>query len=212
MRRRSRAPLLLLLGVIGLLVVGDITARAVAQRELADRLQVAVPGATASEAEIRSFPFLPRLALSGEVPEVDARVNGVTVRGLVFELIAVDLDGVELNREQLLRNRRVVLERIQHGHVRAEVTDAALSDVLGVPITLEQGRATVTVRGRQVGATLAVRDNQLVVGGVGIDLPGLELVAPLLPCVANADIEAGRVVLTCDFTEVPPELRLDAQL
>lgn len=212
-RRRSRAPLLvLLLLVLVLLAVADVTARTVAQDELADRLHAAVPGATATGAEIRSFPFLPRLALAGDVPEVDARVHGVTVRGLTFDVIQVDLHGVQLDRDQLVRDRRVVLEGIERGRVRAEVTDTALSEVLGVPVTLEDGRATVTVAGRQVGATLAVRDNRLVVGGVGVSLPGLDLVAPLLPCVANADVEPGRVVLSCDFTEVPRELLVSAQL
>jgi hypothetical protein len=212
-RRRSRAPLLiLLLGIVGLLAVADVTARTVAQRELADRLRVAVPGATATAAEIHSFPFLPRLVLSGGVPQVDARVNGVTVRGLTFDVIQVDLDGVRLDRDQLIRDRRVVLEGIERGRVRAEVTADALSEAVGVPITLEDGRASVTIRGRQVGATLAVRENRLVVGGVGVSLPGLELVAPLLPCVADADVEPGRVVLTCEFTEVPRELLVSAPI
>jgi hypothetical protein len=51
-----------------------------------------------------------------------------------------------------------------------------------------------------------------VVGGVGLSLPVLDLVAPLLPCVAGAEIAPGRVLLTCDFTEVPAELRAGVDL
>jgi hypothetical protein len=201
----------LLVLILVLLVAADITARVIAQKALADRVQAAVPGASSTSATIHSFPFLVGLAASGHVSEVDARVRDVTVKGLRFDSIRVDMHGVELDRDELL-NRRVVLQKIDSGAVRAEVDQAALSDVLGLPVTLEDGRASVTIAGRRVGADLAVRDGRLVVGVAGLSLPVLDLEAPLLPCVGNASIVVGRVLLACDFTEIPRELLTSAQL
>lgn len=212
-RRRGGAVLLALLAVIlGLLVVADVTAKRLAEEELADRVRARVPEAGSTSASIHSFPFLPRLLASGRVAEVDAAVTDVTVRGLQFASIEVVLRGVELDRRQLVDQRRVVLQSIQFGRVTAEVTDDALSEAFGTPVTLEDGRASVSVRGRRVEAEVAVRDGELVVGGAGISLPGLNVVAPLLPCVANAEIGDGRVLLTCDVTEIPEELALFTDL
>lgn len=212
-RRRLLPVLAVLVAVIvGLLAAADVTARVVAQQALAQRLRTAVPTATTVDAQIRSFPFLGRLLVSGHIGEVDAHATGVSVHGLRFDSIAVSLRGVELDRTQLLEDRRVVLENIDAGRAVAQVTQADLSAALGVPVTLADGRATVTVLGRHLGADLAVRDGRLVVNGAGVSLPALSVVAPLLPCPADAEVVTGRVVLTCDFTGVPVELRTPAQL
>ncbi|MGH9222442.1 MAG: LmeA family phospholipid-binding protein [Acidimicrobiales bacterium] len=212
-RRRGAGVLLVLLALIaGLLVAADLTARRVAEDELAKRVAARVPEASSTSAKVRSFLFLGRLLTSGKVAEVDAGVTDVTVRGLRFASVGVALHGVKIDRRQLVRDRRVVLSDIDRGRARAEVDAAALAAALGVPVTLEPGRASVTVGGVKLGASLAVTGGRLIVGGVGVTLPGLELVAPLLPCVPDAAVEAGRVVLTCDFTEIPNELRVDVQL
>jgi hypothetical protein len=204
--------LVLLAVIVGLLVIADLTARSVAEAELADRVRARVPEAERASVDIASFPFLGRLLASGNVGQLDARVSGITVRGLRFDFIAVELHGVRLDRDQLVGDRRVVVEGIERGEARAEVPQAALSDALGVPIMLEDGRASVEVLGRRVSASLAVEDGTLVVGGVGLSLPGFDLVAPLLPCVPDLEILAGRVVLACDFTEIPRELLVPVQL
>ncbi len=115
--------------------------------------------------------------------------------------------GSPSTRRILVDDKRVAVTDIDHGRVTAEVTQAALSQRLGVDVRLEAGRASVTVAGRRISASLEVRDGQLVIGGLGLDLPALDVVAPLLPCIANAEIVPGRVLMTCDFTEVPEELR-----
>ncbi|MFP5319563.1 MAG: LmeA family phospholipid-binding protein [Acidimicrobiia bacterium] len=191
----------------GLLAGTDVVAEGMAERELEARLASEIPGATGVSATISSFPFLGRLLTSGRVAEVDAQARGVRVEGLDFDVVAVDLDGVTLDRRILWDDQRVAVTDIDAGRVRAEVTQAALSERLGVDVRLESGRVSVTVAGRRVSAELAVRNGRLVVGAAGIDLPALDVVAPLLPCVADAEIVPGRVLLTCDFTEVPEELR-----
>lgn len=196
---------LVLLG--GLLAGTDVVAEALAESELEARLESEMPGASGVSARISSFPFLGRLLTSGRVAEVDAQARELEVEGLDLDVVSVDLDGVTLDRRILWDDQRVAVTDIDHGRVRAEVTQAALSARLGVDVRLEAGRASVTVAGRRITAELAVRNGRLVVGGAGIDLPPLEVVAPLLPCIADAEIVPGRVLLTCDFTEVPEELR-----
>lgn len=199
--------LVTLVVLAGLLAVADVAAEGVAESELEARLAAEIPGATGVSARISSFPFLGRLLSSGRVAEVDAQARGLEVEGLDLEVVSVDLDGVTLDRRLLWDDQRVAVTDIDHGRVRAEVTQAALSERLGVDVRLEAGRASVTVAGRRITAELAVRDGRLVVGGAGLSLPALDVVAPLLPCIADAEIVPGRVLLTCDFTEVPEELR-----
>ena len=207
---RKLVVFLLVLGALGVAV--DVSVRKVAQDELARRVANRVPAATSTSAQIRSFPFLGRLLLSGEVPEVDAAATDVTVRGVRFASLGVALYGVTIDRREVLSNRRVVMSGIDRGQARATLDAAALSEYFGVPITLEPGKASVDVGGVKVAATVSIVDGQLKVSGVNVPSPALSLVAPLLPCVPNARIELGRVVLTCDFTEIPQELRVGAQL
>ena len=205
--------LLVLLGlIVGLLVAADLTARRVAEDELAERVAARVPQAESTSARVRSFPFLGRLLTSGQVAEVDASVTDVTVRGLRFASVSVAIHGAKISRQEALDNRRIVLTGIDRGRATAQVDAAALSKALGVPIALDRGRASVTVAGVKVTASVEVRDGRLLVGGIGVNLPALDLVAPLLPCLPNAVVEAGKVVLTCDFTEIPAELKVDVQL
>jgi hypothetical protein len=210
----KRVLLVLVLLIVGALVAVDLVAKNVAEGELAERVRMEVPEVDASSARIRSFPFLARLLTSGRVSQVEAEANGVTVRGLRFAAIEVTLEGATFDRDLLVRDRRVVLERIDRGTVRAEVGEGDLSHALGVPIRLRDGRASVTVSGREYSAQLEVRQNRLVVAGVNLDLPEIDLLAPLMPCVGDAQVQTGRIVLSCEFTEVPQEFldRAQAQI
>lgn len=210
----KRVLLVLVVFILGVLVAVDVMAKNVAEEELAKRVRVEVPQAEASSARIRSFPFLARLFTSGRVSEVEAEASGVTVRGLRFTAIEVSLRGATFDRDQLVRDRRVVLQRIDAGTVRAEIGEGDLSRALGVPIRLSDGRGSVTVAGREYSAELEVRRNRLVVAGVNLDLPEIDLLAPLMPCVGNAQVQTGRILLSCDFTEVPQEFldRAQAQI
>jgi hypothetical protein len=193
--------------IAALLVAADLTARSVAATELSRRLRAAVPETAGGAVHVRSFPFLPLLLTSGRVPEVEADVRDVIVKRVRFDFIAVELHGVQLDRDQLLRDRTIVLQAIERGEVRGEVGQDSLADALGVPVTLEAGKASVEIAGRTVSARLSIADGRLEVSGLGITLPSLDLTGPLLPCLADAVILSGRVALSCDFTEIPEELR-----
>jgi len=131
----------------------------------------------------------------------------VTVEGLTFARVAVDLDHVTFERSRLLSERKIVLESLRQGTAEAEVTAQQLSDRLGVPVTLEAGRIRVRVAGQLVTAKAAVSDNTLRVSVAGLSVPALRIPRlPLVPCVADAVILPGRIRLTCSIDRVPAEL------
>ena len=202
-----RKLLLLAVVVAGLLVVADLGARSVVESQLADRVELAAEPQGTTSARISSFPFLARLLASGEVSRVRVATAGVTVEGLTLARLAVDLEDVTVDRDRLLSERKIVLTDLQRGTAEAEVTQEELSDRLGVPVTLEEGRARVRVAGQTVTATASVTDNRLQLSVSGFSIPALRIPKlPLVPCVADAVIVPGRVRLSCAVDEVPAEL------
>lgn len=195
----------------GLVVAADLAARQVAEDELRDRLaaeiatEVEVGGPV--RASIRSFPFLGRLLVSGTVPEVRASVADVVVEGLRLAEVSVVLHDVELDRDRLVSERQVVIERIGRGTATAEVSQAELTRLVGVEVTLDQGEARARVGGQVVPAEASVSEGVLRVEVAGFDLPAVTLPdLPLLPCQPDAGIVPGRLRLTCALDEVPAEL------
>ena len=197
---------------MGLLVAADLGARSVAESQLVDRVDLALADAGAPPTgpittRIASFPFLGRLLTAGDVSRLTVAAVGVTVEGLTFARVAVDLRGVTVDRDRLLSERKVVLESLRRGTAIAEVTADQLSERLRVPVTLESGRARVRVAGQTLTATASVTDNTLRLAVAGIPVPSLRIPRlPLLPCAADAEILPGRIRLTCDVDRVPPEL------
>ena len=193
--------------IVGLLVAADIGLRSVDEAQLRDRVAASAESAGATSARIESFPFLPRLLLSGEVSRIRVSSADVSVEGITFTRVALDLSEVTLDRDRLLSERKVVLESLARGTATAEVTQDELSDRVGIPITLEAGRARVRVAGQTVTAAAAVNDNTLRLSVAGLSIPALRIPRlPLLPCVADAEILPGRIRLTCSVDEVPAEL------
>lgn len=191
----------------GLLLAADLGSRAVVESQLRQRVEAAAQPAGGAKARIRSFPFLGRLLASGSVSRVQVSVADVTVEKVTFAHLSVDLHKVVFDRDKLLSDRVVELRSIGQGTGVAEVSQAELSSLLGVPVTLEAGRARVKALGQQVTATATVRDNTLRVSASGVTLPPLRIPKlPLVPCVTNAEILPGRVRLTCDLDRVPVEL------
>ncbi len=202
-----RKLLVLAVVIAGLLVVADLAARSVVESQLAERVEVAAEPQGDTSARISSFPFLARLLASGEVSRVRVATAGVTVEGLTFARLAVDLEDVTLDRDRLLSERKLVLTDLQRGTASAEVTQDELSERLGIPVTLEAGRARVRVAGQTVTATASVTDNRLQLSVSGFSVPSLRIPRlPLVPCVADAEIVPGRVRLSCRVDEVPAEL------
>ena len=207
MRRLAVVVLVLLLG---LLVAADYGARRVAEAQLRDRLAGSVKQASSPEAHIRSFPFLGRLLVSGTVSDVDVALHGVVSHRLRFRIITADLQDVHVDRDRLLSDRKVVVLSLARGTATAEIDDRDLSELLGASVRIGNGSATVSAGGRSLTLALSLGNGSLVVQAptAGIrsttfPIPKL----PLLPCASRLTLVPGVIRVTCDFDQVPPELR-----
>jgi LmeA-like phospholipid-binding len=187
-----------------------VAARRWAEGELEDRARQALDPAVEAErvhAAIHSFPFLGRLLASGTVSRIRLAVAPVTTTGLVFDEIEVDLRGVRVDRDLLVRKRQLELTAIDTGTVTAVLTERAVSDAVGVHVTFLPGRVAVTVAGVEVGAAVEAKDNVLVVTperGPALRLPIPEV--PFLACATSAEVRQGQVAVRCTVEDVPPEL------
>lgn len=188
-------------------VAADVVARSVAESQLRDRVAAAAHPAGSTSARIDSFPFLGRLLTSGDVSRIQVAAADVTVQGLTFAKVSVDLQDVTFDRTRLFSERKIVLESLGKGTAEAEVTQDRLSELLGLPVTLEAGRARVRVAGELVTAKASVSDNTLHLSVAGVSVPALKIPKlPLVPCVGDAVILPGRIRFTCSVDQVPAEL------
>jgi hypothetical protein len=190
------------------LVGGDLYARHWADGQLQRRIAAAVPEARNVSASIQSFPFVGRLAWSGEVQGVSAHAGPVTEGRITFDRIDVALRGVRLDRNALLRDQLVRLLGIDSGLVSAVITDQELSQALGgIPLTLTPGRLEATLNGVRVTAVVSLTNNELRLAAPGRAVISLQIPTnKILPCSASAQVLNGRLLLTCVLTAVPAGL------
>lgn len=199
--------LVLLIAIVGLLIAADFAARVVVTNQLERNLARDVPSATSASVAIDSFPFLGRLVVSGKVATLHASVTDVDAGPLKLARATVDLQDVQIDRQALLRQRRVVLTSIGGGTATAEITQEQLSDALNVPVRLSNGKVGVRAGPLQASAKVTVRDNVIRLNTGPVSLPAIRIPkAPLLPCVANAEVLDGRIRVSCTLNQVPEEL------
>lgn len=192
--------------LVGALIGADVSAKAFAQTKLQERARQSLPGAEVS-ARIRSFPFLPRLLLNGRVSEIDFSVSGIEAGGLNLSTVDLELSGVELDRDLLLKERRAELVGISQGVVAVELTAAQLSDAIRLPVRVAAGQVSVSVAGRYVEATLTGSVSSIIVT-VGGRAPLVVPVprADLVPCLADVTVLSGRIRASCAIDKIPPAL------
>lgn len=199
-----------------LLVAADIAARRAVEAQLEANIRRDVPSADNVRVHLESTPFLGRLAFSGRVRQVRASVDDVEVSRLRFTRVNVDLRNVKIDRSTLVADRRVDLETIDRGTAVAEMSEGALRQALGgLPVTLENGKIGVTVRGVSLTVEASIRDGVLHLSAGRLSIPPIRVPKlPLLPCVTNAEAGRGVLRLSCRVNEVPQELlrRVNTQL
>jgi hypothetical protein len=197
---------------VAALVVADVAARGVAEDQLRQRVASRVGAARSTtvgevSASISSFPFLGRLLASGQISEVDVALADLTVRGVTFASVGVELRSVRIDRDSLLQERRVALESIGRGTAVVEISGDEISRLVGVPVVLEEGRARARVGDVLVTMSARIEGNRLVAEAGGLDLPAVDLPPlPLVACLSGAEIRPGRLRLTCELDQVPVEL------
>ncbi|MGH8916860.1 MAG: hypothetical protein ACRD0H_00695 [Actinomycetes bacterium] len=193
---------LVLVIVAGLLSIVDVTARAATETSVAHRIQGDVPGSQAS-VQISSFPFLGRLAASGNIPEATIDITNAAAGPVVFDHIHLQVHDLKVGVGHLLQ-RRITLESIRSADVTAEISQASLSRLSPIPITI--GAGTVGVAGIQIPAQLSVAGNRLVVTAGAFRFPLVIPVLVVLPCMGGATLVPGAVDFSCQTTSLPSAL------
>lgn len=189
------------------LSAGDVLVRVWAGNQVEQRANEAWNGAATTDVSFSGFPFVGRLVVSGEVTAMRVRLRQLAGHDITFAVIGIDLHGIQIDRNAFVRDRNVRLDGLDSGTAFAEILDDEVSRILGVPVQFEPGRAIVTVAGRDVSGSVAVREGRLVITPqAGPQLVVTIPTADYLPCVADGTVLSGRIRVSCTITEIPAPL------
>jgi hypothetical protein len=211
--------LVVLAVVSGVLLAADVAARSWAEAKLAEQAAAYYPPSSASSASIRSFPFLGRLLVGGDVPGVSVRMENLRADILTVRRLELDLSDVNVDRGELFAGRVRVLD-VGAGRIEALVDGSSLARAVGLDLRFADGEVEIhtTVRGVDVSARGRVtlegnrlRIEPISVQGLGLpataftvtyEIPGAEL----LPCPAEVRPVPEGVLVACAVDDVPPAL------
>jgi hypothetical protein len=193
--------------IVAILVVAagiaDVVIRNHVEQAVATQIDDQVPGSHA-QVSISSFPFLGRLAASGNVPTMTAHVTGVQAGPVALDTVDVVVHDIRVARSQLVHGK-VQLESIRAAVITAQVSQASLDRQVGLPITL--GAGTVGLAGVQVPAQVTVVNDRITIQVP--PLPAISVTIPLtklVPCIGSANLSPGHLTVTCTTNQLPPAL------
>jgi hypothetical protein len=188
-------------------VAGDLAARAYAEARTQKEVNRQAGPDLDVRVHIRSFPFIPRLLVAGQVQQVTATASAVKEGPITIQNLQLDLHDVRIDRRQTLNDRRLFLKSIGHGSMSGEVTSEALSQALGFPVQVVDGGIEATVAGHTFRAEVSMKNGVLTLGAAGITLPSLTVpIGGLLPCRPSATQDGDLVKVSCAFTAIPSQL------
>lgn len=144
------------------------------ESRIEQRVRANVGDLTSVAAEISPFPVVSRTVVSERVPVLGVTLREVAGQELPIATLRVELRGVRVDRNDLLRGE-VRVRGIETGLIRAEITENAVTRALGASVDL----------------------------GLGTEvLSRLTLPPHLLPCETEAEVQGGLLVLTCEIDEL----------
>lgn len=209
-------PTVVLLG----LIVADQAAKGWAESKLAERAAAYYPPGFGSSAAIHSFPFIPRLLFTGDVPQVDVNLDDLRVREVLVRQLSIRVTDVKLDRDELFRGR-VHVRDVRQGTMVVTLDGPALARAIGADLRFTSaGDVEVHERIQGVNVTakgkLGFNGNVLTVTPTSVEgrsvpasrfalnyrIPGTEL----LPCEAQVKVIEDAVVLSCDVVDIPVAL------
>lgn len=211
--------LIVVVVVLGALATADVAARAWAESKLAEQAAAYYPPGTRASAAIRSFPFLGRLLLDGEVPEVRVGMENLQADVVTIRHLGLRLSDVIVDRDGLFRGRVEVTD-VGAGRVEAFIDGPSLARATGLDLRFRDGevefhrtiggvdvfaRARVTLEGnrlRVVPTSVQGADVPPASFTVTYDIPGVEL----LPCTAQVRPVLDGLMVACGVEDVPPAL------
>lgn len=198
---------LIVLGVVLAGLAGvDVAAKGWAESKLADKARVEAGAGASAGADIDSFPFLGRLAVSGKAGDVTFTLHDVAAQQLHFTTVRLSFADVTLDKGRLFKGK-AELKSIDKGTITVALSAEDLTKQLGVPVTIDDGKVSVTVGGRVVAANTSVTSEGSLRLQVA-SLPAFNVPIPrtrLISCpVARVEVDDGRLEASCDVEEIPP--------
>lgn len=202
-------------GVVALGVVGDLAARSYVEDKIAEKAEAAVGGGAHATADIDSFPFVLRLLTSGRAGDVSLHVEDVATDAVELARVDLDLEGVRLDRAELLTDRKARVTDIERGTITMGIHIDTVSKALGgLPISFRGGTVHARIAGKDVASGITV----VPAGQIGIHLdggPSASIRIPrtdLISCDADTlTFDEDELIVTCTVHEVPPALLRAAQ-
>ena len=215
-------PTVILLG----LIVADQAAKGWAESKLAERAAAYYPPGSGSSASIRSFPFIPKLIFTGEVPRVTVNLDDLKIQAVLVRQLSIRVSDVKLDRDEIFRGR-VHVRDVGQGQIVVTLDGPSLAKAIGADVRFTSGgdvEVHQKIQGTDVKAkgTLTVKKGNVItitptsVEGrsvpanrfaVNYRIPGVEL----LPCEATAKVSRDKLVLSCDVVDIPAALVQIAQ-
>lgn len=195
---------LAIVAVVGLSVL-DQRIRAEAEQHAARRLEQELPVEGTPSVHIDSFPFVLRVLNDGSVERLEVSLRSVESAGVRVDEVKLTIDQLVLDRDALLDDHEIKLVEIEQATIDAWVSAEDLSRVAKVPVKIEGGQVSVTVRGKEYTGTAKVSKHAvlLLVDGVPPILSPLPS-TDLLPCEPDLDVDGDRIHVACTVDEVPP--------
>lgn len=201
---------LIVLGAVVAVGLGflDVAAKGWAEGKIEDRARAEVGANVTTNADIDSFPFLGKLLLTGSAGDIELVMNDVDLQRLRFSRLEVDLFGVKLDRNKAMSGDAEVTD-IDRGVITMTFSAEDLSRAVNLPVTIEDGKVTVDVRGVKAAATpqaTAEGSLRLQVNGlpaVNVPIPRTRLVSC---AVKEVQVDDGELRASCTISEIPPAL------
>ncbi|HZI38863.1 MAG TPA: DUF2993 domain-containing protein [Acidimicrobiia bacterium] len=207
------------------LIVADQGAKGWAESKLAERAAAYYPPGSGSSASIRSFPFIPRLLFTGQVPRVAVNLDDLRIQPVLIRKLSIRVSDVSIDRDEIFRGR-VHVRDVGQGTITVTVDGPALAKAIGADVRFTSA-GDVEVHERIQGVNvkaigkLTVKGNAITLTPTSVQgasvppgrfalsyrIPGKEL----LPCAAHAEVTKDTVTLSCDVVDVPAALVQIAQ-
>jgi hypothetical protein len=207
------------------LIVADQAVKGWAESKLAERAAAYYPPGSGSSASIRSFPFIPRLLVTGEVPRVAVNLDDLRVQQVLIRQLSIRVSDVKLDRDEVFRGR-VHVRDVGQGTIAVTLDGPALARAMGADLRFTSAgdvEMRERIQGEDVKAKgkLTVKGNNITVTPTSVEgrsvpasrfainyrIPGVEL----LPCAAESKVTRDTVVLSCNVVDIPAALVQIAQ-
>jgi hypothetical protein len=206
MKTLGRVLLVILVVLAGVLIVGDIIVKSVAERRMEEAMQTSLNLSSRPDVTVKGWPFILR-AMQGEFSSVIVVADGVKAQGVDLRDVRLEFEKVRFSLPQIVsgNERRV---RVGSGEGTAELTASELNDALnkrGIPAMVDFADGRVIVNSTQLNvaanAGVSVDSGRLLITPEG-GLETLEFELPLFTdgvTYSSARIQGSRAILRVEI-------------